>query len=315
MQMPVFSKKDILKLSGNNFGQNAAEILNLFFGTNISGWDVDVAIGRRFFSAKEAGRKTIMGRLWDDVHGSFISVVRSLAQLVSPQLDNEAPVGNWLEIGIRVSVVFALFGELLSAGQISYDKGIDVAIATGSFAMPMALWYSRQMGLPIRNILCGCNENGVIWDLLHRGEADMGALSVKTTTPEADFAVPPNLERLIYGTLGCDEVLRYLQCCRESEDYVLTEADTALVSRGMFAAVVSMERVATIIPSVYATNRYILDPYGALAYGALSDYRARTGAVGTAVVLSEVSPRCESALVSDYMHISPEELSGLMNED
>ena len=178
----------------------------------------------------------------------------------------------------------------------------------------MALWYARRMGLPIGTILCGCNENGMVWELLHRGEADTDVLAVRTTTPEADFALPPNLERLIHGALGQEEALRYWWSCTEGSNYTVSEIDMTSLSGGMFAAVVSMDRIATIISSVYRTNRYVLEPYGALAYGALSDYRARTGAVGQALVLTEKSPACAADLVAKYLHISPEEITQLLSE-
>lgn len=314
MQMPVLSQSDILKLSQNGFGQNVAAILNLFFGTKITAWDVDVAIGRRGFVTKTAGHRILMGQLWHNADGSFQWALRSLAKLVSPQLQDGAPLPNWLEIGVRIAVIFAIFGEMMAAGQISREKGIDVAVATGSFVMPMALWYARQMGLPIRTLICGCNENGIVWDLLHRGEANTGILAVKTTTPEADFAVPHDFERLIHASLGQEEALRYWWSCAEGGSYTLAEADMATLSKGMFAAVVSMDRVATIIPSVYRTNRYVLDPYGALAYGALSDFRARTGSVGLALVLTERGPVCEADAVAECMNISPEELKRILSE-
>jgi threonine synthase len=224
-------------------------------------------------------------------------------------------MSNWLDLGVRVSVIFGVFGEMMSNGQVNREKGIDIAVATGSFAMPMALWYARWMGLPIRTLICGCNENGAVWDLLHRGEVDTGMLSVKTTTPEADFALPPNLERLIHASLGQEEAMRYWWSCTEGRNYIVSDNDLTILSKGMFAAVVSMDRVASIIPSVYRTNRYVLDPYGALAYGALADYRARTGSVGPALILSEKGPFCEAASVAQCMNISREELMHILAED
>lgn len=312
MQMPVFSQGDVLKLPQNSFGQNIAVILNLFFGTKITAWDVDVAIGRRGFTTKTAGHRILMGQLWHDSDGGFQWALHSLAKLVSPDLPAGTPLPNWLEIGIRIAVVFAVIGDLMATGKVSREKGIDVAVATGSFAMPIALWYARQMGLPIRNLICGCNENGVVWDLLHRGEANTGVLAVKTTTPEADFAIPPNFERLVHATLGQEEALHYWWSCTEGRTYTLAEVDMITLSKGTFAAVVSMDRVASIIPSVYRTNRYVLDPYGALAYGALSDYRARTGSVGLALILTEKGPICEAASVAKTMNISPEELRHIL---
>ena len=314
MQMPVFNQTGVLKLSQNSFGQNAANILNLFFGTKISAWDVDVAIGRRGFTTETAGHRILMGQLWHDHSGSFQWVLRSLAGLVSPELEKGGPMSNWLEMGTRIAVIFAVFGDLLATGQISREKGVDVAVATGSFAMPMAVWYARQMGLPIRTLICGCNENGVVWDLLHRGEVDTGILAVKTSTTEADFGVPPNLERLIHATVGPEKAMHYWWSCTEGGTYTLTDVDTETLNKGMFAAVISMERVSSIIPSVYRTNRYVLDPYGALAYGALADYRARTGSVGPALILSEKGPVCEAASVSECMNISQNELVRILSK-
>lgn len=314
MQMPVFDNKEIQKLSLNSFGQNVADILNLFFGTKVTSWDVDVVIGR-IFATKAVGHKTVMGHLWDEVHGEFDYVVRSLSTLVAPELSKDATIPNWLEIAIRIAVVFAIYGELLSGGMIKREKPVDFAVTSGSFAMPMALWYARKMGLPVRTVICGCNENGAAWDLLHRGAVDTGALSVNTSTPDADFAVPPNLERLIHATLGHEEALRYWWSSTEGRNYLLSELDSATLSKGLFAAVVSMDRISNIIPRVYQTNRYILEPYSALAYGALSDYRARTGSVGTAVVLMERSPACKAAEVAEYMHITRVELLQLLSAD
>lgn len=314
MQMPVLSQTDIVKLIQNSFGQNIADMLNLLFGTKITEWDVDVAIGRRGFTTKAAGHRILMGQLWHDADGGFSWAIRSLAKLVVPERKEGTALFNWLDLGIRLAVVLAVFGELMADGTISRDKGVDVAVTTGSFAMPMALWYARQMGLPIKTLICGCNENGIVWDLLHRGEANTGMLAVKTSTPEADFAIPPNFERLIHATLGQEEALHYWWSCTEGRTYSLTEGDMDVLSKGVFAAVVSMDRVATIIPSVYRTNRYVLDPYGALAYGALSDYRARTGSAGQALVFTEKGPLCEAVSVAKCLNISQQELKRILNE-
>ena len=61
---------------------------------------------------------------------------------------------------------------------------------------------------------------------------------------------------------------------------------------------ISEDRVSTIIPSVYRTNQYVFDPYAALAYGALADYRARKGMGNRALVLCERDPRRYAETIS-----------------
>ena len=44
------------------------------------------------------------------------------------------------------------------------------------------------------------------------------------------------------------------------------------------------------IPSVYATNSYLLSPGSAIAYAGLLDYRVRTGETRCGLVLAERNP-------------------------
>ena len=46
MRLPQFDQQAIAALAEKTFSQNVAEILNLFFGTKLNGWDIELAIGR-----------------------------------------------------------------------------------------------------------------------------------------------------------------------------------------------------------------------------------------------------------------------------
>ena len=126
--------------------------------------------------------------------------------------------------------------------------------------------------------------------------------------------LPPDLERLIGETCGSEEALNYFWSCTEGCTYAPDENACEAMRKGMFAAVVSRVRVETIIPGVYRTNKYILDPYAALAYGALSDYRARTGGSGMALLLAEKSPLCSGDAVAKILRISEAELKQRLSE-
>jgi threonine synthase len=200
--------------------------------------------------------------------------------------------------------MFGIFGELMKNEQVRLDRAVDMALPTGSFAAPMAAWYARKMGLPIGNILCGCNENSAVWELICRGSLETSVTVVKTSTPKGDYAMPPELERLIHGTLGTEEVMRYQWCCAEGEMYVLPEEKQALLNEGMYAAVVSNARVDRVIQSAYSTDEYILDPYSALAYGALSDYRSQIGNLRTSLIYMEDCPLQNAQTVAECLSIS-----------
>lgn len=313
-KMPEFDKGEISALADKSFGQNVADILNLFFGTKLTGWDVDMTIGRTPFKLKSMNFRLLIAELFHNMDADFSRVVRILSERVHPDGDIIGKHSDWVEIAVRIGVLFGIFGELIRSEQIRVDKPINIAVSSGNFAAPMAAWYARQMGLPIGTIICGCNENGAAWDLLHRGELDTDAIAVKTTTPKGDFALPPDLERLICGACGQEETLNYCFHCTEGGTYRPDREAHQAMRQGMFAAVVSGVRVASILPSVYHTNRYVLDPYSALAYGALADYRSRTGKSTTTLLLVESSPMTQAESVAKAMSTTVPELKKRLAE-
>lgn len=288
--LPVFSRQEISALAEKSFGQNVADFLNLFFSTKLSGWDVDMAIGRLPVRHSTMNYRIIVSELWHNADCRFSKVVEALAERIHPDGQIIGPPSNWVKTAVRIAVLFGVFGELQKAGEIRSDSPVDIAVPTGDFALPMAAWYCRKMGLPIGTIICGCNENRALWELLHRGQMDTGVFAVNTNTPEDDYAIPPDLERLICECCGQEEAGSFFWSCTEGGTYAPAEINAEAIRRGMFAAVVSKDRVSTIIPSVYRTNQYVFDPYAALAYGALADYRARKGMSNRALILCERDP-------------------------
>lgn len=310
-----FTRQEIAALADKYFGQNVADILNLFFATKLTGWDVDMAIGRSPVRHKTMNYRIIISELWHNSDRNFVRTLNILAERMHPDGQLIGAPSNWVQTAVRIAVLFGIFGELQKTGQVRADTPVDVAVATGSFSAPMAAWYGRKMGLPIGTIVCGCNENSALWELLHRGQMDTGVLAVHTNTPDDDYyAIPPDLERLICETCGQEEAGSFFWSSTEGGNYAPSELYWAALRKGMFAAVASQDRVMSIIPSVYRTSQYILDPYCALAYGALSDYRARFGSSRTVLLLSEKSPLSCSEAVSEAMGISVDELKKRISE-
>lgn len=313
-RMPFLEKEEILALAAKPFGQNVADILNMFFSTKLTAWDVDMTMGRVPLKLRSVNYRIVIAELWNQMDLSFEKTLHGLSQRIHPDQELIGRPSDWSEIAVRIAVLFGIFGELIRTEQISLQEPVNIAVAAGSFAAPMAALYARQMGLPIETVICGCNENGSVWELLHRGELDAGGVAIPTCTPECDHAVPPDLERLICGACGQDEVGNFCWSCSEGATYVPEPEAYDAIRQGMFAAVVSKARVETIIPSVYRTNRYILDPYASLAYGALADFRSRTGNSTKTLLLSEKSPLCQTETVTRTMHISADELRRRISE-
>lgn len=311
-RMPAIGNEELSALFASSPNRIIAEVLNLFFNGNLTEWDMEYTLGRRPTRVSTVGSRLSVLECWNDPAGDVRQLVRALSRRLRGERSDAEPT-NWFSMAVRIALLFSAYGSLLSAGRIHRNVPLDVAVCTGDFAAPMAAWYARRMGLPIGKIICGCNANGGFWDLLNRGEFDTGAVTVKTATPEADFVVPRDLERLIFDTCGLEENLRYLQRCAMGKTYFLPEEKLETLCDGMFAAVSSDRRMASIVLGVYRTCGYILSPYAALAYGSLQDYRAITGESRPALLVSEKSPLRDDALVGKLLRIPTGELRQHLN--
>lgn len=310
--MPKLELRDISALKERSCSENIAQILNLFFSAGLTGFDVDFAVGRNAIQNTAINNRLVVSECWHNSHWRFAYMEQALSDRLRKEGAGAAPA-NWVGVAIRIAVLFGIYGNMLAADQVSERIPLDVAVTAGDFAMPMACWYARQMGLPIGNIICGCNSNGAVWELLHRGQLNTSAVAVKTCTPGADAVVPRNLERLICGACGEMETERYLESCRTGTVFTANELTFPKLHEGFFASVNSDSRVSSLISNFYRTNHYVLSPYAALACGSLTDYRAKTGESRTALLISESSPVRDDAFVAEAMDISVPELEKILN--
>lgn len=305
--LPVFDGKAVAALGEKSFSRNAADILNLMFGTKLTEHQLGDILGDDFARYSTMNHHVVIGELWHGPDGNFERTVQALSDALRATHCDEAPT-QWTQIAARIAVVFGFYGLMLSDGLLQTGERFDVASPIGDFSMPMAVWYARSMGLPVNIIIFGCNENSGMWDLMNLADLPTGETVVETLTPLCDHNVPRALARLIYAVLGCDEALHFDEVCQKGRHYAPVDESYEALRAGWFAAVSSISRIDNVIRNVYGTTRYILSPYDALAYGALLDYRSKSGQGSTCLLLSERCPLCDDKTVAYALGISTQEL-------
>lgn len=314
LRMPKFDEAEIMALGENSFAGNVAQMINLMFNTELDSWAVEFAIGRYPVNLVNISGRAVVAETWHNPAWRFERLVRGVEKAIRQSDQISQTPSDWMVIAARVAVLFGVFGELIREGSVSPDSPIDIAVPSGNFSGVMAAWYGREWGLPIANIVCCCNENAAAWNLLHKGELRTDAVAVKTLTPACDYAVPTDLERLIYHTLGVQETNRFLEVCRRGGNYYLERYQADQLRRGIQVSVVSSSRMEATIANLYGTGSYIADPYTALVYSGLIDYRSRTGGGKTALIMSDESPAFSVGLVSRCLGMSVGELKKRINK-
>ena len=306
-RFPYYDRDSLLALLKEPSTEIVARILNGFFRTDIGRLDVEFALGKRFFGIRDISHRIFIGELWRNLYGSFDTVCHRLTQRVSLEAGTDQ-AGTWMRISCRIALCFAIFGELYRREQAAWFEVLDVAVLTGDFEGAFAVYAARKMGLPVGEIICCCNENNGIWDLINRGQMKLNAKIVPTMTPKCDMVVPQALELLIRDKLEWDDVEEFLQQQKKGATYYLSPEEFRHFRYGFTASVVGDKRVQLAIPNLYNTNGYILCPYSALVYAGLMDYRSHPGPRRAALMLSEFDPRENLDTVVRALAISDREL-------
>lgn len=302
---PEFTAEDITKLAQIPFGQRVAEVLNRLFQTKLTTWDVDFCIGRNPVRFAPLGHRIQVAELWHNPGSSYSHMERELSEQL---LTGQTCDSGWLPIALRIAILFGVYGELRKQDSAC----VDISLLSGDFSAPISAYYARQWGLPVGNIICCCNENSELWNLLCHGQLHTDVTSIPTLIPEADPAIPEHLERLIFDAGGVGEVERYLEASRRGGTYTPNDAVQAKMNRGLSVSVVSSHRIKQIIPSVFRTHNYVLAPGAALSYAGLMDYRAKTGQTRNAVILADESPALNADFIANSLGVASETLRDLI---
>lgn len=282
-----------------------ADMLNRLFSKKLSSWDLDFCIGRYPVRLQHLPNRVTMGEPWHNPEWTFENMADRLIQLMGGKQG-----ASWSRIAVRVGVLFAIYEQMVNDGILKYGERMDVAVLSADFQEPMSAWYASRWGLPIDRIVCCCNENDSVWDLLCHGQFRAGDISVETCIPRADVVIPRELERMIRECLDLQELEDYLGCCHTGRTYFPSEDMLSLLRTDLYVSVVSSDRISQTIKGVWDSHKYLLSPESALVYSGLQDYRAKKAQIRPAVVMTENSPRKNAAFVAESLGISPDKLTG-----
>lgn len=277
LQLPVISPDLLANMTEKSFGQCVADVLNLFFRTELNGWDVDFCIGRQAVRLVHLGQKVIVTECWHNPERDFAHMVKNLIARLKGGRESDTPT-CWAGICVRIATLFAVYAQLRRDSYLAEGQLLDICVDAEAFSLPMVGWYARKMGLPVGNIICSCRDNSTLWDFFRNGNLHFIPESRQLQT---------SLEPLIYGCFGRDEVTRYLQKSACNGVYSLQEVKRKQLCRGFYAYVIGENRITSVIHSVNATSSYHLDSQCALSYAAMQDHRTSEGESRVTLLLSQ----------------------------
>eukprot|EP00434_Breviolum_minutum_P042884 symbB.v1.2.038190.t1/scaffold5866.1/size22960/1 len=81
---------------------------------------------------------------------------------------------------------------------------LDFVIPGGALGNTAAAFMAREMGLPLRRLICGVNQNDITHRTIAKGEFHRQECMFKTLSDAINIQVPYNMERIFYYLTGGD---------------------------------------------------------------------------------------------------------------
>ena len=272
MQLPVLTDVQLAELEQMNFSQAMALILNLFFGTKITGWDVDFAAGRQAVALAEIGHKVSVSENWHNPVGDFDYLVRRLYALVCDEKFPRQKPNFWFYTAAYIAVLFGNHGRLCRRDVYEYD----IAVQTMDLQQLLAIRCAQKMGLPIAKIVLGSLDGDGLWEFISYGDYQTGRKTL-----------PTGLEALLWLEFGVYEVQNYLQTSVKHGIYKLNPMALEKFRENIFVAVVGDGRAEDVAVGARRSAGYAMQTGTARAFGALQDYRAKYGENRNTLLLAD----------------------------
>ena len=183
------------------------------------------------------------------------------------------------------------YSRLVKEQTVKAGEEINFVVPTGNFGNILAGYYAKQMGLPVRKLICASNDNKVLFDFFQSGKYDRKREFILTSSPSMDILISSNLERLIYQITGEkeEECRKLMSELSEKGEYTITEDEQKQLAifKGGFA---TEAENAACIRDTFEKTGYVTDTHTGVANCVYQKYVAETNDQTPTMIVSTASP-------------------------
>ena len=199
---------------------------------------------------------------------------------------------NWGRLAPQIAYYVYSYVELLRTEKIKKGEEINIVVPTGNFGNILAAWFAKQMGIPVRKLICASNRNKVLCDFFSTGVYDRNREFFKTTSPSMDILISSNLERLLYEVTNGDyaKVTEWMKELSAEGKYTVDKDTLKLLQRQFVGGFADETGVSKTILEVYDRTDNVIDTHTAVGFNIYGRYHQRSNDDSKTVFASTASP-------------------------
>jgi threonine synthase len=171
---------------------------------------------------------------------------------------------------------------------------IDFVVPTGNFGDILAGWYAKQMGLPVRKLICASNRNKVLADFFATGKYNAKRNLFRTMSPSMDILVSSNLERLVFELSGRNAKMtaERMKALQKNGEYSITQEEKAKLDEDFYGGFASEDDTVEAMYNIFEEYGYAMDTHTGVGLAVFAEYLDKKDRkdVTQTIVLSTANP-------------------------
>ena len=166
-----------------------------------------------------------------------------------------------------------------------------VSVPSGNFGNILAGYLAKQLGLPIKKLVCASNSNNVLTDFIRTGTYNANRTFIPTISPSMDILVSSNLERLLFLLSNHNDVLinQYMASLKNDGHYTISDDLRQRLQESFAAYDCSEDECKKVIHDTFHKEHILIDPHTAVAVHACHAYKQESNDNTPCIVLSTAS--------------------------
>ena len=181
---------------------------------------------------------------------------------------------NFGRLAPQIAYYFSAYVDMVTAGKADMGEEIDFVVPTGNFGDILAGWYAKQMGLPVRKLLCASNKNKVLADFFATGKYDVKRNFHRTMSPSMDILVSSNLERLLFEISGRNAKLtaERMKSLQQNGEYSITQEEKAKIDKDFYGGFASEDDTVEAMYDIFEEYGYAMDTHTGVALAVFAEW-------------------------------------------
>ena len=182
---------------------------------------------------------------------------------------------NFGRLAPQIAYYFSAYLDLITSRQIEMGEEVNFVVPTGNFGDILAGWYAKQMGLPVKKLVCASNRNKVLADFFKKGVYDVKRDFHRTMSPSMDILVSSNLERLLFEVSGRNTKLtaQRMKDLAEKKEYSITAEEKAKLDEEFFGGFAREDDVIEAMYEIFDEFGYAMDTHTGVALAVYMQFR------------------------------------------